>query len=71
MLREFAQSGFVNMVGGCCGTTPEHIRAVERAVQGLPPRALPSIEPACRLSGLEPLTIDARAYSSMSASAPT
>ena len=59
ILGEFAASGFVNMVGGCCGTTPEHIRAIVRAVSGSPPRALPSIERACRLSGLEPLTIDA------------
>jgi 5-methyltetrahydrofolate--homocysteine methyltransferase len=59
-LREFAASGFVNMVGGCCGTTPEHIRAITRAVAGLATRALPRIESACRLSGLEPLTIDAR-----------
>jgi 5-methyltetrahydrofolate--homocysteine methyltransferase len=59
ILGEFAASGFVNMVGGCCGTTPEHIRAIVRAVADLPPRALPSIERACRLSGLEPLTIDA------------
>jgi 5-methyltetrahydrofolate--homocysteine methyltransferase len=47
------------MVGGCCGTTPEHIREVARAVAGLQPRDVPSIVPACRLSGLEPLTIDA------------
>jgi 5-methyltetrahydrofolate--homocysteine methyltransferase len=60
ILGEFAASGFLNMVGGCCGTTPEHIRAVVRAVADLPPRALPSIERACRLSGLEPLTIDAK-----------
>ena len=59
VLRDFAASGFVNMVGGCCGTTPEHIRAVARAVSGLEPREVPSIAPACRLSGLEPLTIDA------------
>jgi 5-methyltetrahydrofolate--homocysteine methyltransferase len=59
ILGEFAASGFVNMVGGCCGTTPEHIRAMARAVAGLPTRAPPSIERACRLSGLEPLTIDA------------
>ncbi|HTB87521.1 MAG TPA: methionine synthase [Steroidobacteraceae bacterium] len=57
-LRDFAASGFVNMVGGCCGTTPEHIQAIKRAVAGLAPRALPRIESACRLSGLEPLTID-------------
>jgi 5-methyltetrahydrofolate--homocysteine methyltransferase len=58
ILREFASSGFLNMLGGCCGTTPEHIRAMVHAVAGLPPRALPGIERACRLSGLEPLTID-------------
>jgi 5-methyltetrahydrofolate--homocysteine methyltransferase len=59
ILGEFAASGFVNMVGGCCGTTPEHIRAMVRAVADLPPRAVPGIERACRLSGLEPLHIDA------------
>jgi 5-methyltetrahydrofolate--homocysteine methyltransferase len=59
ILREFAASGFLNMAGGCCGTTPEHIHAIARAVSGLPPRAIPQIESACRLSGLEPLTIDA------------
>ncbi len=58
ILREFATSGFVNIVGGCCGTTPEHIAAIARAVEGLSPRVVPSIAPACRLSGLEPLTID-------------
>jgi 5-methyltetrahydrofolate--homocysteine methyltransferase len=57
-LREFAASGFVNMVGGCCGTTPEHIRAIALAVKGMKPRDIPGIPPACRLSGLEPLTID-------------
>ncbi|HEY0800836.1 MAG TPA: methionine synthase, partial [Steroidobacteraceae bacterium] len=60
VLREFAAAGFVNMVGGCCGTTPEHIRAIVRAVSGVAPRVIPSIESACRLSGLEPLTIDAK-----------
>ncbi|MGO8857299.1 MAG: methionine synthase [Steroidobacteraceae bacterium] len=58
-LREFALSGFVNMVGGCCGTTPDHIRAIAAAVSEVLPRAVPSIARACRLSGLEPLTIDA------------
>ena len=57
ILGEFAASGFVNMVGGCCGTTPEHIRAIAEAVADLPPRALPDIPPRCRLSGLEPLAI--------------
>src|SRR6202161_2609572 len=59
VLRDFAASGFVNMVGGCCGTTPEHIREVAEAVTGLEPRRVPRIARACRLSGLEPLTIDA------------
>ena len=59
VLRDFAESGFVNMVGGCCGTTPEHIREVAQAVEGLEPRRVPRLPPACRLSGLEPLTIDA------------
>jgi 5-methyltetrahydrofolate--homocysteine methyltransferase len=59
VLRDFAASGFVNMVGGCCGTTPEHIREVAEAVTGLEPRRIPCIARACRLSGLEPLTIDA------------
>jgi 5-methyltetrahydrofolate--homocysteine methyltransferase len=58
ILREFAASGFLNMLGGCCGTTPDHIRAIKTAVQGIAPRKLPEIASACRLSGLEPLTID-------------
>jgi len=57
LLREFAASGFVNIVGGCCGTTPAHIRAVAGAVAGLPPRAIPAPPPWTRLAGLEPLTI--------------
>ncbi|MCA9939209.1 MAG: methionine synthase, partial [Anaerolineales bacterium] len=57
ILREFAESGFVNVVGGCCGTTPAHIRAVAAAVRDLPPRPVPHIPPMCRLSGLEPLNI--------------
>jgi 5-methyltetrahydrofolate--homocysteine methyltransferase len=59
VLREFAASGFVNMVGGCCGTTPAHIGALAAAVRGIAPRQPPRIAPACRLSGLEPLNIDA------------
>ncbi len=59
ILSEFASSGFLNMLGGCCGTTPEHIRAMADAVADLAPRVLPTITRACRLSGLEPLTIDA------------
>ena len=56
-LGEFAESGFVNIVGGCCGTTPRHIAAIADAVADLPARIRPEIEPHCRLSGLEPLTI--------------
>ncbi|MDR9413385.1 MAG: methionine synthase [Spiribacter sp.] len=59
IMREFAESGFVNIIGGCCGTTPEHIRALARAVDGLPPRVIPEPEPAMRLSGLEPCNISA------------
>ncbi len=58
-VREWAESGFVNIVGGCCGTTPEHIRAIVEAVAGLAPRVLPRIAPACRLAGLEPANIGA------------
>jgi len=57
VLREFAEHGLVNFVGGCCGTTPAHIRAIADAVRGLAPRRRPQLEPKCRLSGLEPLTI--------------
>ena len=56
-IREWAESGFLNIVGGCCGTTPEHIAAMSRAVAGLPPRKLPELPVACRLSGPEPLSI--------------
>jgi 5-methyltetrahydrofolate--homocysteine methyltransferase len=59
VLREFAASGFLNVVGGCCGTTPAHIRAIAEAVRTSTPRAIPVRPPACRLSGLEPLNIDA------------
>jgi 5-methyltetrahydrofolate--homocysteine methyltransferase len=57
ILREFAQSGLVNIVGGCCGTTPAHIAAIAQAVSGLPPRQPARPEPVCRLSGLEPLNL--------------
>ena len=59
ILDEFASSGLVNILGGCCGTTPEHIRAIADAVARHNTRALPDIEPACRLAGLEPFTISA------------
>jgi len=57
IIGEFAERGYVNIVGGCCGTTPTHITAIARAVEKLPPRKIPEIEPATRLSGLEGLTI--------------
>ncbi|TNF34422.1 MAG: methionine synthase [Gammaproteobacteria bacterium] len=56
-LADFAERGYLNMVGGCCGTTPDHIRAIAKAVAGKTPRAIPVHEKACRLSGLEPFSI--------------
>ncbi|MCC6905168.1 MAG: methionine synthase [Anaerolineae bacterium] len=58
VLRDFAESGYVNVVGGCCGTTPAHIRRIAEVISGIPPRPVPSIEPRLRLSGLEPLTLE-------------
>ncbi|MGQ0702816.1 MAG: methionine synthase [Gemmatimonadales bacterium] len=57
VLDEFARHGFINLVGGCCGTTPEHIRAIAAAVAGQAPRQRPNPPSRLRLSGLEPLTI--------------
>ena len=57
VVGEFASSGLVNMVGGCCGTTPDHIRALGEAVAGIAPRRVPEAEVRCRLSGLEPCNI--------------
>ncbi|MFI5184004.1 MAG: methionine synthase, partial [Vicinamibacteria bacterium] len=57
VLREFAEAGFLNIVGGCCGTTPAHIAAIASAVRGLRPRVRPHPEPHSRFSGLEALTI--------------
>ncbi|HEX2139370.1 MAG TPA: methionine synthase [Woeseiaceae bacterium] len=57
IVGEFASSGLVNLVGGCCGTTPEHIRALGEAVRGKAPRKVPEVPVRCRLSGLEPLSI--------------
>lgn len=56
-LADWAASGFLNIVGGCCGTTPDHIRAIVAAVSQHPPRLVPEIETQCRLSGLEPCNI--------------
>ncbi|MDH3406854.1 MAG: methionine synthase [Gammaproteobacteria bacterium] len=56
-IGEWAGSGFINIIGGCCGTTPPHIKAIAEAVRKVHPRTLPKIEPQCRLAGLEPLNI--------------
>jgi 5-methyltetrahydrofolate--homocysteine methyltransferase len=58
-VANWAQSGFLNIIGGCCGTTPDHIRAMAKAVAGIAPRQRQNIAPACRLSGLEPFNIGA------------
>lgn len=57
LINDFAQSGFLNIVGGCCGTTPDHIRSIADTVAGLKPREIPSRPPYMRLSGLEPLEL--------------
>jgi len=56
-VSEWASSGLVNILGGCCGSTPEHIKAIADAIDGLPPRQIPDIKPECRLSGLEAFNI--------------
>src|SRR3954468_3416948 len=56
-LREFARDGLVNLVGGCCGTTPDHVRAIVDVTRGLTPRQVPARRPAPRFSGLEPFEI--------------
>src|SRR3979411_2804907 len=57
LIGEFAASGLVNIVGGCCGTTPHHFAAIPAAVAPHKPRAIPAIEPRLRLSGLEPFEL--------------
>ncbi len=56
-LRDWAENGWLNIVGGCCGTTPEHIHSMARAMEGLPPRVPPKVDPHLRLSGLECVTV--------------
>jgi 5-methyltetrahydrofolate--homocysteine methyltransferase len=56
-IREWAEKGWLNVVGGCCGTTPAHIQKMAEAVRGLPPRKVPKVEPYLRLSGMEPFTM--------------
>jgi len=58
LLKEFAESGFVNIAGGCCGTTPPHIKAIAEALRDVAPRQAPEVPCVTRLSGLEPFTID-------------
>jgi len=57
VLNEFGESGFFNIVGGCCGTTPEHIKAISQIAEKIKPRKIPATEPYLRLSGLEPLVV--------------
>ena len=57
LLKELGEAGLVNVVGGCCGTTPEHTRQIVEAVSGLPPRKVPDHRPATRFSGLEPFEL--------------
>ena len=57
LVKEFATSGFLNIAGGCCGTTPAHIKAIAEALKDIPPRRIPELEKKCRLSGLEPFNI--------------
>ncbi len=58
LLKEFAEAGFVDIAGGCCGTTPAHIKAIAAEVKALPPRVPPAPDHKLRLSGLEPMNID-------------
>ncbi|WP_299259065.1 methionine synthase [uncultured Kushneria sp.] len=60
IVRTFGEQRLVNIMGGCCGTTPEHIAAIKRVMIDLPPRKVPDVAPACRLSGLEPFNINAK-----------
>jgi 5-methyltetrahydrofolate--homocysteine methyltransferase len=57
-LKEFAEQGWINIVGGCCGTTPEHIAAIVESIKAFPPRPIPKVAPKLRLSGLEACNID-------------
>jgi 5-methyltetrahydrofolate--homocysteine methyltransferase len=59
VLRELAEEGYLNVIGGCCGTTPAYIRAFAQAMEGLPPRPIPTIEPRLRLSGMDPFVLTA------------
>ena len=58
LVKEFAESGLINILGGCCGTTPPHIHAIAKAIEGIKPRVVPEITPLLRLSGLEPFVLN-------------
>ncbi|MBC7786523.1 MAG: methionine synthase, partial [Methylophilaceae bacterium] len=58
LLKEFAESGFINIAGGCCGTTPPHIAAIADVMKPIAPRTVPQVPIAMRLAGLEPFTVD-------------
>ena len=58
LIGEFAEAGLINIIGGCCGTTPAHIRAIAERVKGVAPRKVPNIAPLLRLSGLEPFVLN-------------
>jgi 5-methyltetrahydrofolate--homocysteine methyltransferase len=59
LIKEWAEAGVINVIGGCCGTTPAHIEAIAQSVAAIPPRLIPTLPPALRLSGLEPMSIAA------------
>jgi 5-methyltetrahydrofolate--homocysteine methyltransferase len=59
LVREWAEAGQVNVLGGCCGSTPAHIAAIAKAAQGLPARKIPQLDAATRLAGLEPFVMAA------------
>ena len=59
LVKEWAANGQANILGGCCGSSPAHIKAIAEAVKGLPPRQVPSTDVAMRLAGLEPFTVAA------------
>jgi len=56
-IADWAEKGFLNIIGGCCGSSPQHIKAIHDAVEHFPPRKIPDIQPQCRLAGLEPFNI--------------
>ena len=58
LVKEFAESGFLNIAGGCCGTTPAHIQAIHRAIKAIRPRQVPALPVSLKLSGLEPFVVN-------------